>query len=549
MTLESYEKICLVYTKEKYGRSCPPRRYQKIVWEKFLGNLEKKKPTLVRLPCGYGKTLIGLAPFIAQASDDDWKIAPRLIYVLPMRSLANQVRDVAKEIVKITKEKIGISVPLVVKMLHGEAWETPHLFSDICITTLDSFLYSYARKVSIDSAYGNGHVDFSAGSIANSMVVFDEAHMYQGGDIQLLGLFRIVIEQLVNSGIPMIIMTATMPKVIREYIFEDISYDDISFKDDEVICNKRYDVFQPIQNDVLDVDVKNFITTLNYKKLLIVTNTVEKAIRVCAELKDHNPILLHARIRNADKNRRLEDAKKRLQEGDIILVSTQVCEAGLDLSFDTLVTEIAPADSLVQRIGRVARNGGKGSVVFCKPRTDVPYEGDIMDATWNWINLHLSELDFSRFSSANGVYGVQEFVDECWTSYGERFERFPSESELFLREKGLISEPDLEFNVRGTQYVVIVAPYEGGKSLLNGVAMKSDEFDSCKFSVNLDMIKKHIEWVKHQDNGSLYVMKYDSKCQGYVAHRESELKPYRSYLCNSSFYSDEFGLGTYGGRD
>ncbi len=532
MIPESYEKICRAYSGD------PPRKYQRLAWDRFLGNLGQKKATLVRLPCGYGKTLIGLIPFIAQAIDGVWNIAPRLIYVLPMRSLANEVQKIAQ---KVT-EKVGVDEPLVIRTLHGEARHTPHLFSDICVTTLDSFLYGYARKASIDSPYGDKHVDFTAGSIANSMVVFDEAHMYQGGEIQILGLFQLVVKYLVKSGVPVLIMTATMPKIIREFLFQDTPYEDISFKDDEQLFDKRYKkLLNP--NDLLH-EIRDIISTLSYQKLLIVTNTVERAIRVYKELKNYEPILLHARIRNADRSKRLDEVKNRLKEDHVILISTQICEAGLDLNFDTLITDVAPADSLVQRIGRVARKGGEGTVIICKSEKATPYEDNIIKVTWDWINTHISELDFSRFSGTNGIYGIQEFVDRCWEPYREKFDRFPSESELYFMGKGLISEPDLDFNIRGTEYVVIVAPYDGGKLLLSEGIMGSDEFEACKFTVDIDMIKRHKEWIEYKsDSNFVGVLEYDHKIKGYVLSCESEIRPYRAYLCNSSFYSDEFGLG------
>jgi CRISPR-associated helicase Cas3 len=503
----------------------------------------EKKATLVRLPCGYGKTLIGLIPFLAQAVDGQWDIAPRLIYVLPMRTLTNEVQNIACKMVKILK----LAEPIIVKTLHGEALQTPHLFSDISVTTLDSFLYSYARKASINSPYGDKHVDFSAGSIANSMIVFDEAHMYQGGEVQVLGLFRLAIKYLVKLGIPVVIMTATMPKIIRDFLFKDISYDDISFKDDEKLYDKKYTVLPPESRDILDVGARNVISTLTYKKLLIVVNTVEKAIQISNELRKYDPILLHARMRCADKEDRINKVKKRLNEGQVILISTQVCEAGLDLDFDTLVTDVAPADSLVQRIGRVARKGGHGVVLFYKPRYATPYEDAIVDETWKWIEAHASEVDFSRFLGSEEVRGVQEFVDESWTSYWEKLDkRRISESELFFMGKGLVSEPDLDFNVRGTHYIILLAPYNGGKSLLNKGVIGRKEFDACKFTVDLDMVRRHKEWVEHREKGGAVYKKlsFRSESNGYAVELVSKLEPYQAYLVNSYFYSDEFGLRT-----
>jgi CRISPR-associated endonuclease/helicase Cas3 len=527
MIPEFYREICLRF----FGDA--PRKYQEITWERFLDNLDRKMIMLVRLPCGYGKTRIGFVPFIAQAVDEHWIIAPRLIYVLPMRSLVNEVVNVTQKVV----EKVG--KPLVVKALHGEARDTPHLFSDICVATLDSFLYSYARKISVDSPYGDKHVDFTAGSIANSMVVFDEAHMYQGGEIQVLGLFKLVTKYLVKSGIPVIVMTATLPRAIRDFIFDDTPCYDISFKDDEKLFERKYEVHLN-QSDILHAGIKDIISTLSYHKLLIVANTVERAARIYKELEDHNCILLHARIRNADRSKRLNEVKDRLKEGHVILVSTQVCEAGLDLDFDTLVTDVAPADSLVQRIGRVARRGGKGTIMICKTEKTIPYDDEIVEATWNWINAHVSGLDLSRFSGTNGIYGTQEFVDECWEPYRKKFDRFPSESELFLSGKGLISEPDLDFSVRGTEYITIIAPYDRER-LSSSCKMKREEFDACKFTVDIDMIRKHKEWITHEDN-DFRILIYDHEKNGYVLKRESKILPYQAYLCNSSYYDEKLGL-------
>jgi CRISPR-associated endonuclease/helicase Cas3 len=517
-----------------------PRKYQEISWNRFLDNVNKNKATLVRLSCGYGKTFIGLAPFIAQAVQDTWEIAPRLIYVLPMRTLANEVRDKAVSILK----ELGLIDRLVVRVLHGEAPETPHLFSDISVTTLDSFLYNYARKRNIDSWFGDKHTDFSAGSIANSMVVFDEAHMYQGGEIQVLALFGLVIKYLVKAGIPVLIMTATMPKVIRDFIFYDISCDDITYGNNGELEEKEYEI-TVVDKDILDENIRDVVSSLSYRKLLIVVNTVDKAIKIKNELNQFNVIILHSRIRSIDKEIRLEKIKRFLNENNgVILISTQVCEAGLDFDFDTLITDMAPADSLVQRIGRVARRGGKGKIIFYKPKSAAPYEENIVNETARWLETHISEIDFSKFSGNNDIYGVQEFVDASWEPYRKTlWDRCPSESELYFRAKGCISEPDLDFNVRGTEYVILVAPHDGGKLLLSGGILNSDEFENCKFTVDMEMVKKYSEWIVHPNEKNRYMMLcFDREKQGYMLNYIKKVIPYQSYLVNSFFYSDDVGL-------
>lgn len=68
-------------------------------------------------------------------------------------------------------------------------------------------------------------------------------------------------------------------------------------------------------------------------------------------------ILLHSRFRPDDRKRKVEAALAEPPVGGTIVVSTQVIEAGVDVSASTLFTELAPWASLVQRFGRCNRSG------------------------------------------------------------------------------------------------------------------------------------------------------------------------------------------------
>jgi len=68
-------------------------------------------------------------------------------------------------------------------------------------------------------------------------------------------------------------------------------------------------------------------------------------------------VLLHSRFRPRDRNRAIEQALADPPPDGTILVSTQVIEAGVDVSATTLFTELAPWASLVQRFGRCNRRG------------------------------------------------------------------------------------------------------------------------------------------------------------------------------------------------
>ena len=107
---------------------------------------------------------------------------------------------------------------------------------------------------------------------------------------------------------------------------------------------------------------------------LVVCNTVSVAQRVYAAIRDactgaSDVVLLTSRLRAGDRkesqNRLLafEAARKRaVTDGSVsvpglICVSTQVIEAGIDVSARRLWSEVAPWPSLVQRLGRLNRDG------------------------------------------------------------------------------------------------------------------------------------------------------------------------------------------------
>jgi CRISPR-associated endonuclease/helicase Cas3 len=102
---------------------------------------------------------------------------------------------------------------------------------------------------------------------------------------------------------------------------------------------------------------------------LVVCNTVERACAtfdaLCPRAPQQEVKLVHSRFRGAERANWREEflSRKRCTSGaDRIVVATQVVEAGVDISAGAVVTEFAPWSSLVQRFGRCARYGGKGTV-------------------------------------------------------------------------------------------------------------------------------------------------------------------------------------------
>ncbi|MGH9396290.1 MAG: helicase-related protein, partial [Terriglobia bacterium] len=100
-------------------------------------------------------------------------------------------------------------------------------------------------------------------------------------------------------------------------------------------------------------------------RTLVVVNTVTRArvlhAAVQRELKAAGlpiePVLIHSRFRPPDRKEHVERLLEEPGEQGMLVISTQVAEAGVDVSARTLFTELAPWSSLVQRFGRCNRRG------------------------------------------------------------------------------------------------------------------------------------------------------------------------------------------------
>ena len=118
---------------------------------------------------------------------------------------------------------------------------------------------------------------------------------------------------------------------------------------------------------------------------LVVVNTVPRAqtayktVQKAAHGAD--TVLIHSRFRQADREAALARLLNRGEHG-MIAVATQVTEAGLDISAATLITDLAPWSSLVQRAGRCNRTGtiGDARMLWMRPPRAVPYTDEDLEA-------------------------------------------------------------------------------------------------------------------------------------------------------------------------
>ena len=367
--------------------------------DKALNALKSGQSILVIAPTGLGKTRAALEPF-AQSRDQKGLLGTRLIYTLPLRALARGVEEECK------------SLHITPVIHHGDEPESLFFSERAIITTIDQYLTAFAGAP-LSWASHLSHA--AAGAVLTSYSVFDEVHLLspQKG-LQLLFAMLYLRKRW---GLLSCVMTATLPPSVIEF-FEnfcglvriDASDKDIAQRDEwrevylqlegtrkgvEFLWDEKDEngLVEYVKHCWDNWDESGVDSPKKTKKIIIFVNTVERAIKVYDRLREIFPkqeqpkvILVHSRFTRDDRKKVEQELSdlfgKQAKPEPAILVTTQVAEAGLNISAPLVITELCPMDSLIQRAGRCQRFKGdedrelKGKVIVVKPAGDnwyVPY--------------------------------------------------------------------------------------------------------------------------------------------------------------------------------
>ncbi len=220
--------------------------------------------------------------------------------------------------------------------------------------------------------------------LANKTVIFDEVHAY---DVYMLTVFERLMEWLRSLGCTVVILSATLPRQRTQALLKAFGasrtaelarYPRITSLDAagmiasiETESTSRKAVQISWRRDDLNALIRELTHVLTDGGCVAwICNTVRRAQEVYAFLSnhvDHAEIelsLFHARypfFERQEREQRCLDQFGPPVEGSqrphrAILVATQVIEQSLDLDFDLMVTEFAPADLILQRSGRLHRH-------------------------------------------------------------------------------------------------------------------------------------------------------------------------------------------------
>lgn len=399
MTFRDY--FCLATGADRSDPQAGPFPYQ----ERLATSAEW--PARIEIPTGLGKTLAVVVAWLWRRRPDSpnrEQTPRRLVYCLPMRVLVEQTRDVISGVL----QRLGLSTRVVVLMGgvddDGE-WDTRPEDDAIVIGTQDMLL-----SRALNRGYGMSRYRWPLHfGLLNTdcLWVIDEVQLVGSGvatTTQLQALRR-------KLGTVAPTRTSWMSATLDEEWLRtvDVEAEDVgdvlSLEDTDArnpVVHKRTRAGKALgraQAKVGDVrGLANEVAAAHRAgtRTLVIANTVDRARDLFVALrKAKTPasvVLLHSRFRRAERDANLERALAQPEPAGTIVVSTQVIEAGVDLTSATLFTEVAPWSSLVQRFGRCNRRGeDEGARIFWVALPDDPKEQAKVHKPYALANLLASE--------------------------------------------------------------------------------------------------------------------------------------------------------------
>lgn len=380
-------------------------------------------PDLLEAPTGAGKTEAIVLAWLWRRRFGSAKVRAitprRLAYTLPMRVLVEQTKDrVEKWLAALGwKDEVGVHI-----LMGGESdndWDLYPEREAVLIGTQDMLL---SRALNRGYGLGRARWPMPYGLLNNDCFwVFDEVQLMGSGlaTTAQLAAFR---EKFQTWGqCPSLWVSATLrPDWLATVDFREKVQAGLTLHG--LMKSEWREVDSELARRLKAKKIlsKASFTTDDPKKLageirdahqpgeltLVVLNTVRKAVAVydalrmlvqpppkrgkkpAAEQQLHSPapelLLLHSRFRPPERQAKLRHLERLAKTGGIV-VSTQVVEAGVDMSARVLFTELSPWASFVQRVGRCNRYGEytRGANVFwvdLDSKKAAPYESEDVDA-------------------------------------------------------------------------------------------------------------------------------------------------------------------------
>ena len=301
-----------------------------------------------------------------------WSNNDKTFFTLPLRISINAIYDRIKE--KIGYEHVGLLHSTAVDYLDEKDEENEfakieqarNLYEKITTCTIDQIFPFVFKYRGYEKIYA---------TLSYSKVIIDEIQAYSP---EIVAVILKGLQMINNLNGKFMVMTATLPRIYKERLDEM----GIKFEYNEFIKDTIRHKIQLVDSG-MGQDIEEIKENAQNKKVLIIVNTINKAIEMYNKLKNENISnvnLLHSRFIQTDrseKERKIKEFSKNRNEAGV-WITTQIVEASLDIDFDMLYTEMSTLDSLFQRLGRCYRSreydGNRPNVkIYIKDTSGVGY--------------------------------------------------------------------------------------------------------------------------------------------------------------------------------
>ncbi len=350
-------------------------------------------------PTGSGKTvmLLSLAGKILSVKKN-----LRIIYALPYLSITEQVEAVCRDVFNGAEDYVyridSKSENKDFEKLQSELDGDPEAIEKILETHFaeDTFDYPFIITTFVrlfETLVSNKNATLlKLPNFANTIFLIDEI---QSLPPRLYGFFVALLDSFCKKfNSYAIISTATMPEFelpennthkLHEFFgnyTKPVELLSLKYFKEEVF--NRYSI-ERLSDPVTTDDIANMIKK-EQSSALVILNTIQDTKDLFAQLKgtDSEIILLNTHFTLNDRKTKIKHSKDLLNDGKrVILISTQLIEAGVDIDFPIVYRDFCPIPNIVQSAGRCNRNNkiNNGKMIIFdlqkdnKSRSNLIYQG------------------------------------------------------------------------------------------------------------------------------------------------------------------------------
>ena len=371
-------------------------------------NLEKNKENnifFLEAPTGSGKSNTALNLSLKLLDKDRKKI----FYVYPFNTLVEQNMNTLKNIFENNEEVIKniAVVNSVTALTNKDSRDIPiEEYSDIL---MDRQFLNYPFIVTthvgiFNSLVGNTKEDcMPFYQLANSVIVFDEIQAYK--NTIWTEIIKILNSYAKLMNIKIIIMSATLPNLSYLLDEEENNISKLIENRDEYFNNAIFKNRVEVNYDLLSeqkIEYEELLqhiieNSLNSQKILIEfisKNDAKKFYEFCENNEDLNVDYEILILTGEDNKARRNSIIKKINSKDkkIILISTQLIEAGVDIDVDVGYKNISGLDNEEQFLGRINRSCKKSGKAYFFYLTDAKkvYKNSVIIE--NKLNLFSDEM-------------------------------------------------------------------------------------------------------------------------------------------------------------